>query len=356
MDTRIRTRAVLCGAFVLCLGGCIAGGSSSAPPVPAAGTLGHRGPARGAGVAPRTKPSPSTRRRRYGPGWLSPQAKSGKRLVYVTNIGSILIFPRDTDNPNPIGEISDGITSAYGAFVDAALNLYVTNQGGSVAVYPLGQTSPSFTYSSGLSRPLYSVADSHRLFVGDADTGQVVEYALGNGQPQYALQSLGGEVDGVALDSAGNLYAAYRGGEGGGGVEFWPQGAGTGQNLGIHLNAPQGLAIDSAGNIVVADTDGAEMVEAFHPGQTSPFAETPGISGVPTGIAVSAREGKVFVSELSHHVQRANYPKLSEVEDYLVNQQITGVQGMAISPPDAPTPVPSPSPMPSASPVPSSSP
>jgi hypothetical protein len=301
-------------------------------------------------VAPRARPSPATRRRRYGPGWLSPRAKSGKRLVYVTNIGSILIFPRESDNPNPIGEISDGITSAYGAFVDAALNLYVTNQDGSVAVYPLGQTSPSFTYTSGLSRPLYSVADSHRLFVGNANSGQVVEYALGNGSPQYTLQSLGGEVDGVALDSAGNLYAAYRGGEGGGGVEFWPQGAGTGQNLGIHLNAPQGLAIDSAGNIVVADTDGAEMVEAFHPGQTTPFAETPGISGVPTGIAINAHERKVFVSELSHHIQRTKYPKLSKVEDYLVNQQITGVQGMAISPPDAPTPIPSSSPLPSSSP------
>jgi hypothetical protein len=124
-------------------------------------------------------------------------------LIYVANGDEVVIFT-EKERHSAEGMITDGVTSAYGLFVDAQLNLYVCNQNeNNVQVYPAGQTAPSFSYSSGLSRPLYAVADSARLFVGNANNGFIVEYALGNGQPQYTLQTNGTEVDGITLGRFG---------------------------------------------------------------------------------------------------------------------------------------------------------
>jgi hypothetical protein len=265
--------------------------------------------------------------------------------VYVADGDQVVLFPRRAVYPQPVGIISDGVSEAYGVFVDAKSNLYVCNQSGSVTVYPPGQTSPSFTYSSGLSRPLYAAADSQRLFVGNANGGTIVEYSLGNAQPNYMLQTPGVETDGLALDDNGNLYAAYRTGNGDtdGGIVVFEQGTGTGQDLGITLDAPQGLAIDGAGNLIVAQTQEASNVVAFQPGQTQPFAQTAHIDGAPTGIALNRGEGRLFFSDLAAEVERVRSPSLTNLEQFTVDYTLTAVQGMALSPPGMAVPSPSPS-------------
>ena len=81
--------------------------------------------------------------------------------MYVAAGNEVLLY--SLQGGSPIGVISDGVAEAYGLFVDAASNLYVCNQkGSSVTVYPPGQTTPSFKYSQGLSRPLYAAADANR--------------------------------------------------------------------------------------------------------------------------------------------------------------------------------------------------
>src|SRR5580704_5608077 len=241
-------RRLLVGIVLsLWLAGCQAARQVPAPPQDGAGLAATHGTNAAASRTPRARPSPPAgptgpRRR----GWLSKEALSGNPVMYVAAGNEVLLY--SLQGGSPIGVISDGVAEAYGLFVDAASNLYVCNQkGSSVTVYPPGQTTPSFKYSQGLSRPLYAAADANRLFVGNAGGGAIVEYALGNGQVQNTIQSLGTEVDGIDFDTAGNLYAAYRNGDGdaSGGIEYFPQGSGTGQDLGIVLDAPQGVTFDS---------------------------------------------------------------------------------------------------------------
>jgi hypothetical protein len=350
MRTRFRSRSVFGIALLFGLSGCIAGGSSTAP----SGLSQMPSGLNGSQAHPRAKASPKAQHRKLGHGWLSPAGKARNGLIYVAAPNGIVIFPTHPNNPNAVGTITDGVSDPYGLFIDLALNLYVVNQSNSVEVYPPGSTTPSMSYSQGLSRPLYAVADSQRLFVGNANSGQIVEYTLGNAQPQYTLQSLGSEVDGIALDAAGDLYASYRGGGHGGGIQFFALGIGTGQDLGITLSSPQGMQIDEQGDIIVVETDGPDRVDAFHPGQTTPFATTPGLNGVPTGIALNQREHQLYISELSAVVQKTKFPKMSEIRTFSQGK-LEGAQDMAISPPAAPTPIPSPtigpSPNPSGSPA-----
>ena len=271
-----------------------------------------------------------------GPGWLSKQASSGQDLMYIANGNKVTIFPNHRHNPAPIGEITDGISNAYGLFVDQALNLYVCNaKASTVTVYPPGQTLPSSTYTTGLNVPLYAVADSQRLFVGNWAGGSVVEFALGNGTPQYTLQTPGVEADGLDLDADGNLYVAYRRGDGhhGGGIEYFAHGVAPGKNLHIRLTAPQGLIVDPSGNILVVETQLARRISAFAPGQDKRYAHSGRLSGEPTEIQLDAKGRNLYVSELSWKVYRIPYPRFKPALHYINNGDLENVQGMAVSPP-----------------------
>jgi DNA-binding beta-propeller fold protein YncE len=256
--------------------------------------------------------------------------------MYVANGDEVVVFPDRGGNPAPIGTITDGITKAYGLFVDQALNLYVCNAGNNtVTVYPPGQTSPSFTYDAGLNVPLYAVADSHRLFVSNRDGGAVTEFTLGNDTPQYMLGTPGVEADGINLDAGGNLYVAYR--KGGrwraGGIEYFAQGDGPGKDLGIRLTAPQGLVIDPSGNILVVETQSAMGIDAFAPGQTRRYASIRHVWAEPTQIQLDAKGRSLYVSVLSSKVYRIPYPRFRPAVRYLDQGVLNAVQGMAVSPP-----------------------
>ena len=55
-----------------------------------------------------------------GGGWLSPAAKSAKHLIYVADFlnNDIEIYPTTGSNPNPIGQITDGISGPEASYVD----------------------------------------------------------------------------------------------------------------------------------------------------------------------------------------------------------------------------------------------
>jgi hypothetical protein len=289
-----------------------------------------------------TASPPAAHAKPAGPGWISPAAASGQGLIYVANGGAVLIFPNSSQS-SPVGTITTGVSGAYGIFVDAYLNVYVCNSAANtVTVYAPGQITPSSTYAMNLSRPLYAVADPNRLFVGNANGGAIVEFALGNAQSGYTLQTLGAEVDGLALDRAGNLYAAYRtsDGDGAGGIEYFAGGTGAGRDLGITLDGPQGLLVDSKGNIFAVETQGTNRIDGFHPGQTQPYATTPGTSVTPTQISFDANEGKIYSSNLSSEVDISPHPTLKSMTEYLSGDGLDSVQGMALSPPAAPSPQP----------------
>jgi len=90
-----------------------------------------------------------------------------------------------------VATITSGLNNPVGDFVDSKGNLYVANEGncsgGNVVEYPLGATSPSFTYSQGLICPMYVGADSSgHVFVFDYGYGTLsmflAEYDQGSNQ------------------------------------------------------------------------------------------------------------------------------------------------------------------------------
>jgi DNA-binding beta-propeller fold protein YncE len=323
----------LCVGMMVFLDACSAGGSSSGPP---ARTQLFDPASSPATQLLRIRPSPPPRQRRpAGPGWLSAQAATGNDLIYVADDNEVVIFPKRGQDPRPIGKISDGVTSAYGLFIDPAKNLYVCNQSeNNVTVYPPGAVAPSITYSEGLDRPLYVAADNERVFVGNANDASIAEFKKGHRELRRLLKIPGSEVDGLNFDAAGNLYAAYRGGVGNSGIELFPRGSGEGRKLGMQLNGPQGLVIDASGNILVVETQGTDRVDAFAPGQTKPFA-TQKVPYVPTQIQLGDGEQRLYISDLNSKIYFSTYPDFRRPA-IKIDNSLGGVQGLAVSPPAPP--------------------
>ncbi len=143
---------------------------------------------------------------------------SGQPLLYVgdDDNSAVDIFPLTGPNQKQVGSISKGVQGPWGLGLDASDSLYVADATkGTVTVYPYGSSSPSMTYSKGLHEPLYALADSAgHVFVsgrepGARNKGNLVEYNAGTNVP-IARKKLGSEDDGMAVDSKGNLYVAFR--------------------------------------------------------------------------------------------------------------------------------------------------
>jgi len=256
------------------------------------------------------------------------------RLIYVADQGSgeIVIFPESGKLRQPVGTIGTGLENPYGLYVDRHGVLYVANQSNNtVTVYPSGATAPSVTYSKDLDRPLYPIVDGDgNLFVGNADTGKIVEYLASAGTGFRILTTAGGEVDGMDFDRSRTLYAAYRGAGGQGSVEAFAAGATRGRVLGMPLNQPQGLVVDSHYNVLVAETGGTNRIDVFAPGTTTPSSEVELPNhDTPTQLSLEAGERALFVSALSGNVYQFRYPLAKE--PVIKENLSTTIQGVAVS-------------------------
>jgi sugar lactone lactonase YvrE len=165
----------------------------------------------------------------------------------------------------------------------------VANGNNTVTVYARGSTSPSATYSDGLSRPLYPIVDSSGdLWVSNANNGTVVEYQPGSTSVYQVLHTLGNEADGMDFDEQGNLYVAYRT-PSADSIEKFAHGSAQGKSLGMSLNQPQGVIVDNIGNILTVETGGTNRIDLFHPGAQTPSVEVP-VPSTPTQIATRNAE------------------------------------------------------------------
>jgi hypothetical protein len=256
-------------------------------------------------------------------------AKKPQQLIYVADGSTIWIFP-ERPNAYPIGEIDNGVNTAYGLCIDAHGTLYVANDGNNtVTAYPAGSASPSAIYSQDLSRPLYPVVDANGdLFVGNANNGTVVEYQAGSTSAYAVLQTPGSEADGMDFDAQGNLYVAYRGSNGDS-IEKFAPGSSKGESLGMELDQPQGLAVTRNGDILVGETGRAAVIDLYTPGKITPKLEF-SVPGFPVELALTQRQNALFVSTLGGGV----YVTAHLLHDPNFVQEVDGgssAQGVAIS-------------------------
>ena len=268
------------------------------------------------------------------PGTFSPQA--GKAYLYIADASNnqIDIFPLHGKSQPQVGTITGGIDGPYGLWFDrGAQELYVANQTSStVTVYAHGSSQPSRTYSQDLSRPLYPIVDRQgEVYVGNANTGTVVEYLKGNTNVFQVLQTPGVEVDGLALDKHENLYAAYRDSNGEGSIEEFAPGATQGQILGMTLDEPQGVVVVPRGSLIATETGFTDRVDVFTPGSKTPRLELPMPSGaVATELALECTEEILYVSSFNDGaIYGVNYPLPGQ--NLFVKDQVSPViQGVTI--------------------------
>jgi hypothetical protein len=265
---------------------------------------------------PAATPLPSGAVSHRTPKALARYPQTGQPLLYFGDgsYDAIDIFPLTGPNQKQVGSISDGIYGPWGLSLDANDSLYVANSSrGNVTVYPYGSTSPSMTYSNGVHEPLYALADSSgHVFVsgrnpGRHNKGEVFEYNAGSSVP-IAHSRLGSEADGMAVDGKGNLYVAYRRtGPNCSIAEFGP-GLSDKLLLGMIIDQPQGLVLDSAGNVVVVES-AYDRIKVFPPG-----AKTPSVTITLSGIGhlaelgMQSSETTLWVSSEGGYVYSMPYP------------------------------------------------
>lgn len=277
-------------------------------------------------------PLPFYTARTRSAGTFSPRAGAAYLYVADENNSKIDIFPLKGRIQPQVGTITAGIESPYGIWFDRRTkSLYVANQtNNTVTVYPYGSTQPSLTYTQDLDRPLYPIVDRHgHLFVSNANNGTVVEYRAGSTRVHQVLETPGIEADGMAFDRHGNLYVGYRTcPSGSGSIEKFAPGSSQGHVIGMTLSDPQGVAVDSSGNVVVDETGTANSrlrrIDVFPPGSKTASLEVPLSQGnLPIELVIDCQENTLYVSGLFNVVFGAKYPLPGQT--LFVKEQVSAV-------------------------------
>ncbi len=226
-------------------------------------------------------------------------ALDSSQNIYVADNGatSVFVYPAlgsstGTLNEAPIATISGNITgldSPKNIALDSSQNIYVTDDGAtSVFVYPaLGGSGwvagPPATYSvaptatisgsnTGLRNPYGIAVDSSGIYVADENAESVFLYSpLGSSTGLLNEAPISGTISttlttglagtvGIALDTVGNIYVAGNDFNGVPGVFVYAAGSNanaapiaTISGLSTGLDEPAGIALDSSGEIYVAD-------------------------------------------------------------------------------------------------------
>ena len=326
------------------LTGCSAGSSPSVGPNGQAQALSFarattNPQARGVRLPPGAFP-PALVQRLAEPGWLATDAKAGKSLVYVADQSSdaIEIYDQQGQNQAPVGRITQGLYGVSGLFVDSGRRLYATNFGnGTVAVYPPGKTAPSETLTGAGSPTFVVVAPGGTVYVSNYNSnsnGTVLAYTKGHTKPSKTIVTLGSNEfpEGLALDSHGNLYVAYNTTDGEV-LEFTAKNP-MGVNLGIHVGYVGGLTIDTSDRLLLVDQN-LPGVDVFPQGATKPTQQITGFS-LAYQLALDKKNDALFVTSPSQpgKVSRVSYP--AGTIDDVITSGLNSAYGVATSPDGSP--------------------
>jgi DNA-binding beta-propeller fold protein YncE len=331
MQTFLSQTRVFWIATLVAAAGCSAGPTmQSGPSVPLTGAFERA--ARVPGVV--AEPQPAHR----AGGWLSPAAKSGKHLIYVSDFlnNDVEIYPAKGSNPKPIGQITDGISGPEGCFIDTKGNLFVSNaSNATVTMYPRGSTSYTLLYTGFAYPTSVAVGANGMLYVADLVGQKVVEFPKGKTRSKRTISIT--YPQGVALDSKNNLYVSYNTGAHGGGpgdVNEYAPGSTGGQSLGLPIVWSAGDAIDGKGDILVADQgsgSGNAAVYVFPPGSKTPSQTINQGLEDPFRLAMDKKFKHLYVADPEVNALLVyDYPSGKQVGS--ITNGLKSVYGVALSP------------------------
>jgi len=311
--------------------------------------------------------------------------------IYVTDDGSVsggadsltVYAAGSNGNVAPTATISGGATGLelpFGVAIDSSGNLYVVNPGSAVGgvdsltIYPSGSsgnTAPSATISSDteIEAPFGIALDaSDNIYVADAgsafggvDSVSIYPYGTYANEPPVAVISGDNTLlnfpAGIALDSSGNIYLANATGgyDGSGSVTQYaplknksgtlniaPTAVIAGDDTGdlTGFNFPDGVVVDSSGNVYVANAtggpDGIGSITIYPAGSNGNVAPTATISdnpscapcdntelAIPYGIALDF-SGNIYVANAA-----GGFDGLGSVTEYAPLGSNTGILNVA---------------------------
>jgi hypothetical protein len=193
-------------------------------------------------------------------------------VLYVSDFssGRVNVYLQRGHNQQPIRRIN-GLTASLGLFVDRRRNLYVSQSqfNGRVLEFAPGGSLPMKTYDDAGHIPQgVARCPNGTLYVTNVDGNTISVYAHGSTKPTKTLVDNGVQVFSIACDGASDIFVTV-GGKQFQVDEFAADGSGP-TNLPIQLAFPEGIQIDEAGDIVVANGSGG-AVEFYHVGDSTPF-------------------------------------------------------------------------------------
>jgi DNA-binding beta-propeller fold protein YncE len=266
--------------------------------------------------------------------WLVPAAKHCKEKLYVSSykLEYVAIYCTKGHNQAPIGKITEGLDGPEGANVDRKGNLYVANTlANTVTEYAAGSLTPGFTYSSGLSYPAgVAVDDKQNVYVTNLSPASVEVFPQASNKPRLQITDLTYPID-VALDAHANAYVTtyasdFKSGE----IFEYSAGSTQGKNLGIVTEAPGGIALDKAGDIVTADQS-LPGVLVFPPGKTKASKTFAQNALDPDPVRLDKEERRVYVGDsVGNAVYVYDYSSGALVDT--ITDGIDGPNGLALDP------------------------
>jgi uncharacterized protein (TIGR03437 family) len=247
------------------------------------------------------------------------------------------------------------LNSPHGVAVDSAGNLYLSDTSNNVVrrVGTDGKISTLAGPSAQMNSPHGLAVDAaSNVYVADTGNARVLKITPSGGVTTAAAADTAQLVSptGVAVDKAGNLYIADMGNNrvrkvsaagtvttvAGTGVQGF---AGDGQPAtSAQLNGPRGVAVDSAGNVYIADTGNNAVRMVSTDGRISTIASQ---IVNPRGIAVDSTGGvyvtdgairirKLYATGPNTMIAGAATPGYSGDGGLAVNAQLNGPSGLAV--------------------------
>ena len=212
----------------------------------------------------------------------------------VTALAAPAPVARTASHP-PVSQTAIAASQPTGVAVDGAGHLYIAG-GNQVTVASTSGGTPTLLANLVGAHDV-ALDRSGNLYVSDpADTQAVIKFAPAVGSPHTVLPTPDPSPYGVAVNAAGDLFAA---GNSSSVISRFTSGVGWSTFVSTGLSHPNGLAVDRAGNVYIVDGGHNLVVKVPAAGGSAVTLPFTGLSS-PDGVAVDST-GNVFVSDTGNN-------------------------------------------------------
>jgi hypothetical protein len=177
-----------------------------------------------------------------------------RQILAVANSSANTVTLYVNGQSTPLATIQNGITNPQALVFDAAGDLFVANQPGSVTEYAPPYNQSPLSIANGINHPQALAIDARgNLFVANGNgSNTVTVYSPPyRGSPSAVISSSVDDPVSLALDSNADLFVVNAAANTV--TAYAPTYAGTPTTISKGLNTPSSLALDVRGNLFVAN-------------------------------------------------------------------------------------------------------